>query len=191
MKNMAKLRSRIATSKAKEATKIEKHSIKKRVTKNSTQKAIIQTFEANDEDIKTVHPYPRTQKERNGFINSKTGRKVTAFQFQVYDLIEQIPKGQVTSYKILSDALKSSPRAVGQALRLNPFCPLPIPCHRVIASDYTLGGFGGGFGDHQLTANKKAKLEAEGCVFGDHYLYKNDANGLRTFFSDFVTNKIK
>ncbi|KAI8059980.1 6-O-methylguanine DNA methyltransferase [Gilbertella persicaria] len=99
--------------------------------------------------------------------------------------ILQIPSGQVTSYKIISDTLKSSPRAVGQALKLNPFSPLPIPCHRIIASNYGLGGFSGGFGDSQETANKKAKLEAEGCVFGEHYVYKHDVNGSRDFFKDF------
>jgi methylated-DNA-[protein]-cysteine S-methyltransferase len=98
----------------------------------------------------------------------------------------QIPEGQVTSYKVLSDTLKSAPRAVGQALRQNPFCPLPVPCHRVIATDYSLGGFAGGSGDHQLTANKKAKLEAEGCVFGDSYMYNHDINGSKAFFKDFV-----
>lgn len=124
--------------------------------------------------------------ERIEFINFKTGKRVTPFQYKVYDLVLQIPEGQVTSYKVLSDTLKSAPRAVGQALRQNPFCPLPVPCHRVIATDYSLGGFAGGSGDHQFTANKKAKLEAEGCVFGDSYMYNHDIHGSKAFFKDFV-----
>ncbi|KAI8051737.1 6-O-methylguanine DNA methyltransferase, partial [Thamnidium elegans] len=97
----------------------------------------------------------------------------------------QIPTGHVTSYKILSDALKSAPRAVGQALKLNPFCPLPVACHRIIASDRTIGGFSGGSGDSQLTANKKSKLEAEGCEFKHDYIFKSNADGSTDFFSDF------
>lgn len=134
-----------------------------------------------------MKPFPKTQKERNEFVNEKTGKKVTPFQYKVYELVAQIPKGQVTSYKVLSETLKSHPRAVGQALRVNPFCPLPIPCHRVIATDYSLGGFNGGSGNHQFTADKKAKLELEGCVFGDHYAYKHDINRSKEFYNDFST----
>lgn len=53
-----------------------------------------------------------------------------------------IPKGKVSTYGALSQVLKSSPRAVGQALRRNPFAP-QVPCHRVIASTLELGGFSG------------------------------------------------
>jgi O6-methylguanine-DNA--protein-cysteine methyltransferase len=86
----------------------------------------------------------------------------------------------------LSDTLQSAPRAVGQALKLNPFCPLPIACHRIIATDKTIGGFSGGSGDHQLTANKKAKLQSEGCIFAENYIYKANADGSTEFFSDFT-----
>ncbi|KFY15546.1 hypothetical protein V492_01910 [Pseudogymnoascus sp. VKM F-4246] len=52
---------------------------------------------------------------------------------RVYALLVQIPSGRITSYKSLSDALNSSPRAIGGALRNNPFAPevvsfsLPVP----------------------------------------------------------------
>lgn len=42
---------------------------------------------------------------------------------RVYSLLLQIPAGRVTTYKALSDALQSSPRAIGGALRNNPFAP--------------------------------------------------------------------
>jgi methylated-DNA-[protein]-cysteine S-methyltransferase len=48
----------------------------------------------------------------------------------------------VTTYLLLAKALNSSPRAVGQALKNNPFAP-EVPCHRVVASDGSLGGFMG------------------------------------------------
>lgn len=137
-------------------------------------------------NLLAVIKYPTLQKERSEFVNDKTGRRVTPFQFKVYDLVRQIPAGHVTSYKVLSDTLKSSSRAVGQALRVNPFCPLPVPCHRVIASDFTIGGFSGSSGDHQLTADKKAKLMKEGCFFKENYNYKSNADGSTELFSKFT-----
>ncbi|CEG65244.1 Putative Methylated-DNA-[protein]-cysteine S-methyltransferase [Rhizopus microsporus] len=155
-----------------------------KITKiNKRKKEIVQTFIANNKDI-DIH-FPISQKERESFINPKTGKTVTPFQYKVYDLVAQVPKGQVTSYKVLSDTLKSAPRAVGQALRLNPFCPLPVPCHRVIASDLTIGGFSGSFGDSQLVANKKAMLELEGCSFNENYVFKNNVDGSQIMFKDF------
>jgi O-6-methylguanine DNA methyltransferase len=59
--------------------------------------------------------------------------KVTVYQERVYALLQQIPEGRITTYAALSKALSSSPRAVGGALRNNPFAP-EIPCHRCIAS---------------------------------------------------------
>ncbi|KAG1143110.1 hypothetical protein G6F37_011277 [Rhizopus arrhizus] len=160
-------------------------SIIKEKIKIKQKKYIKQTFVANNKDIHTKIYYPTTQEERETFINHKNGKVVTPFQYKVYDLVAQIPKGQVTSYKVLSDTLKSAPRAIGQALRLNPFCPLPVPCHRVIASDLTIGGFAGKFGDCQNTANKKAMLELEGCGFNEDYLFKNNVNGNQIMFKDF------
>jgi O-6-methylguanine DNA methyltransferase len=59
--------------------------------------------------------------------------KVTAYQERVYALLLQIPPGRISSYASLSKALGSSPRAVGGALRNNPFAP-EVPCHRVISA---------------------------------------------------------
>jgi methylated-DNA-[protein]-cysteine S-methyltransferase len=67
---------------------------------------------------------------------------ITPFQRRVYELAKQVPRGKVTSYSTIAKKLKSSPRAVGQALRVNPFAPV-VPCHRVVKSDGSIGGFGG------------------------------------------------
>jgi len=69
-------------------------------------------------------------------------RKITNFQKKVYALTKKVPKGKVTTYSAIAKKLKSSPRAVGQALRVNPFAPI-VPCHRVIKSDGSIGGFSG------------------------------------------------
>ena len=67
---------------------------------------------------------------------------ITPFQKKVYQLLKKVPKGKVTTYGALAKKLKTSPRAVGQAMRTNPFAP-KVPCHRVIRSDGSIGGFRG------------------------------------------------
>jgi methylated-DNA-[protein]-cysteine S-methyltransferase len=80
-------------------------------------------------------PYPKSETQRR-----LSG--VTPFRFKVYDALLMIPPGKVTTYGLLAKYLKTSPRAVGGALRHNPYAPF-IPCHRVIAADYFVGGFSG------------------------------------------------
>ncbi len=65
------------------------------------------------------------------------------FNEKVWDLMKQIPKGKVTTYKILAEKLGTKAyRAIGNACRNNPYSPL-VPCHRVVYSDGRIGGFGG------------------------------------------------
>lgn len=64
------------------------------------------------------------------------------FAEKVYAMCKKIPKGKVSTYGAIAKTLKSSPRAVGQALRCNPYAPV-VPCHRVVKSDGSLGGFNG------------------------------------------------
>lgn len=63
----------------------------------------------------------------------------TAFQRRVWEQIAAIPLGETRTYGDLARALRSAPRAVGQACGTNYF-PLVIPCHRVVAAK-GLGGF--------------------------------------------------
>ncbi len=68
---------------------------------------------------------------------------VTPFQSRVYTLLSTVPKGRITTYAELAKGLGiHSPRAIGQALKKNPYAPT-VPCHRVISSDGTIGGFMG------------------------------------------------
>jgi methylated-DNA-[protein]-cysteine S-methyltransferase len=70
-------------------------------------------------------------------------KKITPFAQKVYQLTKKIPKGKVTTYKALAQALNTKAyRAVGQVLKKNPFAP-QVPCHRVIRSNGTIGGFNG------------------------------------------------
>lgn len=67
---------------------------------------------------------------------------LTSFRKRVLLTLCQVPSGSYTTYLALSNHLSSSPRAVGNALRNNPFAPR-VPCHRVVAADGGIGGFGG------------------------------------------------
>jgi methylated-DNA-[protein]-cysteine S-methyltransferase len=67
---------------------------------------------------------------------------VPPFHRRVYQLIRTIPPGETMSYGEVATLLGSpgAARAVGQALRRNPFA-LVVPCHRVVAAGGRLGGF--------------------------------------------------
>lgn len=89
---------------------------------------------------------------------------VTEFQRRVYEATGRVPPGYVTTYKRLAEQIGcGSPRAVGQALRRNPFAPR-VPCHRVIASDLTLGGFKGARSGAAVR-EKRERLAREGVRF--------------------------
>ena len=80
----------------------------------------------------------------------------TAFQEKVWGELRKIPLGETRSYADIAAAVGSpgAVRAVGTANGSNPVSVL-VPCHRVIRSDGTLGGYGGGL------PNKVKLLEAE------------------------------
>ena len=112
---------------------------------------------------------------------------LSKFQFQVYQLCSQIPLGYVSTYKKIAQTLHSSPRAVGQALRNNPFSPTAVPCHRVIESNFFIGGYRGKSAKKEATklTPKQKKLAKEGIFFNRKgYLQK----GLRKdrIFTGFV-----
>jgi len=72
-------------------------------------------------------------------------RSYTPFQQAVWQAAAEIPSGETRSYAWIAKRIKNprAVRAVGQALGANPI-PIIIPCHRVISSAGTLGGFAGG-----------------------------------------------
>jgi methylated-DNA-[protein]-cysteine S-methyltransferase len=103
----------------------------------------------------------------------------TAFEVAVWVAAQHIPKGKVTTvrpprcpaltrtpqYAALAKKVgKGGPRAVGNALRKNPYAPV-VPCHRIVRSSRELGGFMGQTDDAcaQL-CRKRALLEEEGVV---------------------------
>ena len=88
--------------------------------------------------------------------------KGTKFQLKVWNYLKSIPKGKVKSYKEVAIGINrpKSARAVANACAKNPYAP-KIPCHRVIKSDGTIGGFSGPGG----IKSKKNLLKKEGISF--------------------------
>lgn len=86
----------------------------------------------------------------------------TSFQKTVWTQLRTIPFGETRTYGEIASAIgkPSAVRAVGAANGRNPL-PIVVPCHRVVGSNGTLTGFGGG-----LPA-KVALLTLEGIVFDD------------------------
>lgn len=81
----------------------------------------------------------------------------TSFQRRVWDLLCDIPWGETRSYGQIAKSLgrPKAARAVGRAVGTNPVS-IVVPCHRVIGSDGTLTGYGGGLD------RKEALLKLEG-----------------------------
>lgn len=77
-----------------------------------------------------------------GLFDILKDKGFTPFQIKTYRYVCTIPWGKTRSYKWVAQRLgrAESSRAVGQALKRNPF-PFIIPCHRVIKTDGTIGGF--------------------------------------------------
>lgn len=99
-----------------------------------------------------------------------------SFSEKCYALLKRVPKGKVTTYKSLGQALNTKAyRAVGNAMKKNKN-PNTIPCFKIINSDGSLGGY---MGPDPKNLKKKIKLlKAEGVEIKnnkidlDKYLYK-------------------
>tara|TARA_B100000686_G_scaffold83885_1_gene90662 strand:- start:54 stop:329 length:276 start_codon:yes stop_codon:yes gene_type:complete len=85
--------------------------------------------------------------------------KGTEFQIEVWKELSKIPKGEVRTYKQIAKSIgkPKSSRAVANACAKNTY-PIVIPCHRVIRSDGTIGGYSGQGG----VKLKKELLKKEG-----------------------------
>jgi len=84
---------------------------------------------------------------------------ITKFQQSVYDFVRTVPRGKTVTYAAVAAAIgrPRAVRAVGNALNKNPFAP-EVPCHRVIRSDGSIGGFASG------SQKKLQLLKSEGAL---------------------------
>lgn len=110
---------------------------------------IIKVSDLNYEQLNKTHDFCNELIESfNAYFSGKSLtidypvnlESLTVFERGVLNFISKIPYAQKVSYKWVAENLKTSPRAVGQALRRNPL-PILIPCHRVIKVSGELGGY--------------------------------------------------
>jgi methylated-DNA-[protein]-cysteine S-methyltransferase len=110
---------------------------------------------ALQEAEKQLHEYFAGSRKQ---FDLKLDLKGTPFQIKVWRALSQIPYGTACSYKDIGQAVDSvkAVRAVGGANNRNPV-PIVVPCHRVIGTNGTLVGYGGGL------HIKTYLLQLEGC----------------------------
>ncbi|RDY69833.1 methylated-DNA--[protein]-cysteine S-methyltransferase [Lysobacter soli] len=91
----------------------------------------------------------------------------TEFQLGVWHTLASIPYGETISYAQLAQRVgkPSAMRAVGAANGRNPL-PIVLPCHRVIGSDGSLTGFGGGLPTKEFLLRMEGALPAAVDLFG-------------------------
>jgi len=98
---------------------------------------------------------------------------------RVLVFLSRVPVGYVTTYGALAKAAGGGPRAVGRVMATNPFAPL-IPCHRVVRSDFGIGGYGGG------TRTKRSILQRENRGYREPTKIKVKGSVLSLFPVGFV-----
>ena len=95
-----------------------------------------------------------------------------SFSEKCYILLRKVPKGKITTYKALANALGTKAyRAVGSAMNKNPYSPADggdVCCHRVINSNGEVGGFASG------SENKIKMLKKEGIPIKDNRVQDAD-----------------
>ena len=132
---------------------------------------IVSSRNSNDNNVK---PTP-TDSESDDSMATQIARitsspTLTPFRKQTLTLLCRIPRGHWSTYQAMSDHItatshKTCARAVGNAMRNNPFAP-DVPCHRILSSDGSIGGFGGHWGaEGKCAGEKRELLGAEGVVF--------------------------
>ncbi len=82
------------------------------------------------------------------------------FNSRVLELVRRIPRGSISTYRLVAAAAGNpgAARAVGNAIAANPFV-LIVPCHRVVQTNLTIGGYGLG------VKVKELLLRREGVIF--------------------------
>ena len=85
------------------------------------------------------------EKGRQAFTQKIDFAKGTGFDRNVWLALKEVPYGETRTYKWLAEKLgnPAASRAVGQALSRNPI-PILLPCHRIIESDGSIGGYSAG-----------------------------------------------
>jgi methylated-DNA-[protein]-cysteine S-methyltransferase len=129
----------------------------------------------NDDNDNNAKPTTTKASSESNSMTTQIARiasssTLTAFRKKTLTLLCRIPRGHWSTYQAMSDHItatshKTCARAVGNAMRNNPFAP-DVPCHRILSSDGSIGGFGGHWGvDGKFAGEKRELLSREGVQF--------------------------
>lgn len=115
------------------------------------------------------------QGERREFdIELDFGVAEDSFSVQVWRELQRIPYGETRSYRDVANNIGRTKafRAVGQANHRNPIA-IVVPCHRVIGSDGTLTGFGGGLATKKYLLDMESRVSQSKTVKGNNNRVKH------------------
>ena len=142
-----------------------------------------ETTESKDDSSGSKDVAPITTKDHDMAAQIKrieSSTTLTPFRKQTLTLLCRIPAGRWSTYQAMSDYItatshKTCARAVGNAMRNNPFAP-EVPCHRILSSDGSIGGFNGNWGEEGKYAGEKRELlREEGVKFDSRGKVKGQA----------------
>jgi len=107
---------------------------------------------------------------------------------ETYRLLRQVPRGRVTTYGALAEALgaKEAARLVGEYMATNPYAP-EVPCHRVVRSDGKVGKYTSPRG----TAQKVELLAGEGVEVRDGKIADFESRLFRDFSGERPLEKLR
>jgi len=114
----------------------------KRLTQEFKEYQLMENRKINENAARQLLQYFQRKRKQFSLPLDLEG---TEFQKRVLKAVQEVPYGSTRSYKDIAERIGNpkAVRAVGNANRTNPL-PILIPCHRIIGSDGSLTGFGGG-----------------------------------------------
>jgi len=125
------------------------------------------------EVVEYVDLYLKGEKPKFKFNLNTDG--LTKFMRQVLSIVSAIPRGSVTCYRSIAEVVGNpkASRAVGNAVARNPW-PIIVPCHRVVRSDLSIGGYRGGIEiKKKLLKVEGVAITSAGKILPSHFLRAN------------------
>lgn len=151
-----------------QSTTQDNSTLKKIKTVHTVQVPRISTDEPRTESTQTLKLADTAAEDLSPYLRKIALCQKTPFQKKVLTALCEVPRGRYSTYGAIAKHLSSSPRAVGNALRNNPFAP-HVPCHRILASGGGIGGFHGSWGRNGKEGlnddKKRTLLREEGVKF--------------------------
>ncbi len=102
-------------------------------------------------------------------------KRIAVNRKRVYEVTSQIPKGRVSTYGAIATAAgrPKAARAVGRLMHVNPN-PVIVPCHRVVRSDGTVGGYGRGQEAKVKMLASEGVSVVDSCIVGfEQKMFRN------------------